>query len=194
MARNHKSANARRNQLAKQRGFRSYAQQRRYERNPKNHAALAALPESARQVRNDVTAVLRVAREEKLTAEQAAQRLQVPMSAVVWWGDSGLEPRRGGATRVKKGDRRLQWHPLIVNGQVTLVETRGSQAAKKAQAAYRAQRAFLDGDAGAGEALAKFKGVRIGGHAVETNQAVIGEIGRRGELGDLGEMYRAWLS
>jgi len=194
MSKNQKAAYARRNQLARERGFRSYAQQRRYQKNPTTHKALAALPESARQVRNDVTAVLRVAREEKLTAEQASQRLQVPMSAVVWWGDSGLEPKRGGVTRVKKGDRRLQWHPLIVNGQVTLVETRGSQAAKKAQAAYRAQLAFLDGADGAGEALAKFKGVRVGGHPVETNQAVIGEIGRRGDLGDIGDMYRAWLS
>jgi hypothetical protein len=29
---------------------------------------------------------------------------------------------------------------------------------------------------------------------IETDPAVLDEIGRRGELGDIAEMYRAWVS
>jgi len=192
--RDHKAAYARRNALAKQRGFRSYAEQRRFGRDPKNQADYAALPEFARGRRSDALDVLDTARRDKLTVEEAARRRGLPVAAVTWWAEPALEPRKAGAVRPKRGDRLLRVTPLIVEGEVTFVTTRGSKAAATAQAAYRAQRESLEGKPGATAALARFNGVRVGGRLIETDRDVINEIGRRGELEDLAEMYRAWVS
>jgi hypothetical protein len=194
MSRDHRAAYARRNRLARERGFRSYAQQRRFTRDLKAPTDLGRLPQPARDRRAVALDVLNLARREHLTAEEAAGRLDVPMSAVVWWGAPALEPRRQSRTAVKKADRMLRLHPLIVNGEVTFVTTRGSRAATQARAAFRAQRAYLDNEPGAAQALAKLRGVRVGGELVETDTTVIGEIGRRGDLGDIADNYRALLS
>lgn len=93
-----------------------------------------------------------------------------------------------------RSDRILRAQPLIVDGRLQMVTTRGSAAARRAAEAFKTQRAFIEGDPDAGDKLAALAGTRVGGHVVETDPAVLGEIGRRGELGDIAEMYRAWVA
>jgi hypothetical protein len=75
-----------------------------------------------------------------------------------------------------------------------MITTRGSNAARTALQALKAQRDFLEGKPGAAKELRKYAGRRVGGYVIETDPAVLDEIGRRGELGDIAEMYRAWVS
>jgi hypothetical protein len=194
MSRNHSAAYRRRNQLAQQRGFTSYAQQRRATRNPSSEAQLKALPEEARARRAEALDVISKARRLGITAAEAAVRDHVPLSAVVWWGEGALDKPRSRSPRVRKADRLLRAHPLAVDGEVQWITTRGSRAARTAIEARKAQQAYLDGERGAERALARFRGRRVGGHVIETDPAVLDEIGRRGDFGDIAEMYRAWLS
>lgn len=194
MSRDHKAAYARRNQLAQQRGFHSYAQQRRYPRVPSNPPQLAVLPETARERRNDALAAVRLARSEQISLREAAVRQGVPMSAVTWWAEPALEAPRSAQPKVKRGDRLLRVHPLVVNGELTFIATRGSKAAAQARAAYRAQREFLEGRPGSQQALAHLTGVKINSHTVETDPDILETIARRGEFSDLADIYRAWVS
>lgn len=188
------SAYQRRNQLARQRGFKSYAQQRRHARAPTTEAHLRALPDEARAGRAEALDVINAARRQGVSVVAAAANRQVPLASVVWWGAPALEAPRSKAPKLRKADRLLRAHPLVADGELQIVTTRGSNAARKAQEALRLQRAFMEGEPGAAEALASLRGVRVGGRTVETDPAVLEEIGRRGELGDIAEMYRAWLS
>jgi hypothetical protein len=184
----------RRNQLARERGFSSYAQQRRYQRVAATEAQMRRLPPGARSRRAEALDVIGRARRENLPVAEAAADLNVPMSAVAWWGAPALENPRVRKPKVLKGDRMLRVHPLIVEGELQLVTTRGSQAARHASEAFRIQRAFIEGEPGAAAKLARLSGARVGGRTIETNPVLLDEIGRRGELGDIGEMYRAWVS
>lgn len=188
------STTQRRNQLARQRGFASYSQQRRAARNPSKRAQLKALPESARQRRAEALGVISDARRLGISVTEAAARDHVPLSAVVWWGETALDRPRSRAPRVRKADRLLRALPLVVDGELQIITTRGSRAARTAVEAMKAQRDYLAGEPGALARLARLRGKRVGGHAIETDPAVLDEIGRRGELGDVAEMYRAWVS
>jgi hypothetical protein len=188
------STSRRRNELARQRGFRSYAQQRRASRNPATTAQLKALPEEARARRAEALGVINDARRLGISVAEAAARDRVPLSAVVWWGAPALDKPASRNPRVRKADRLLRAHPLAVEGELQWITTRGSRAARLAAEALQAQRAYLNGEPGAAVKLAKFRGKRVGGYVIETDRAALDEIGRRGELGDLAEMYRAWVS
>lgn len=194
MTRDNKSTYLRRNQLARQRGFKSYAQQRRHNRVPTTESQLRDLPDDARAGRAEALDVINAARRQGVSVVQAAADRRVPLASVVWWGAPALEAPRSKSPGLRKADRLLRVHPLIIDGELQIVTTRGSNAARTAQNALRVQRAFLDGEPGAREALVRLAGVQVGGHVVETDPDVLEEIGRRGELGDIGEMYRAWLS
>lgn len=194
MARNHKAAYVRRNQLARQRGFRSYAEQRRYSRAVATESELRRLPETARERRAEALDVIEAARRDRLPVRQAAADRSVSLSAVMWWGEAAFEAPRSNEPRLVPADRLLRARPLVVDGELRIITTRGSNAARKAQQALRLQRANLEGEPGAAKALSKLAGQRVGGHRIETDLHVLDEIGRRGELGDIAEMYRAWLS
>lgn len=192
--RNSLSAQQRRNQLARQRGFASYAQQRRYERVISNEGQLQRLPERARTRRAEALDVINIARRRGIPVADAARELGVPLSAVTWWGAPALDHPRHRRPMALRSDRILRAQPLIVDGRLQMVTTRGSAAARRAAEAFKTQRAFIEGDPDAGDKLAALAGTRVGGHVVETDPAVLGEIGRRGELGDIAEMYRAWVA
>lgn len=192
--RDHRAAYERRNQLAQQRGYRSYAQQRRFERVPNTEAALKALPESARKSRRDALDVIHQARIGNVTVTEAARDVGVPLTAVAWWGQPALVNPASRAPFARRADRMLRYTPLVVDGHLEFVATRGSNAAAKARAAFAAQCAYLEATPGSEGALARFDGVRVGGRLVETDHAVLDEIARRGEFADLEDMYRAWVA
>src|SRR4051794_7507609 len=194
MSRDHKRAYQRRNQLAQQRGFASYSQQRRFQGNPTTEGQFKALPEVARQRRAEVLDAINDARRLGISVVEAAARARVPLPAVVWWGAPALYRPASRNPRTRKADRLLRANLLVADGELRFITTRGSNAARKVNEAYRVQRAFIDGEPGSAKALAGFAGTRVGGHLVETDPAVLNEIGRRGELGDIADMYRAWLS
>lgn len=70
--RNHRLAYARRNELARQRGFRSYGQQRRYARRPSSLDDLTRMPEEARSSRSEAFSVIDLARAEHISPQEAA--------------------------------------------------------------------------------------------------------------------------
>lgn len=180
----------RRNKLARERGFRSYAQQRRYAAKITKSKQVSALPKGARDRRTDALHVLDVARDRKITVDEAAAAEGVPLSAVTWWATDGLMPARGGVVTVSRGDRLLRRRLLVSDGEVVLTVTRGSTAAKLVSDAWAVQWSYIHGDVPA-SALDRFAGRRVGGYPVETDTAVLDEMARRGDLADLPETYRA---
>jgi len=180
----------RRNKLARDRGFRSYAQERRYSAKITSSDQVSALPKAAATRRADVLHVLDVARDRRITVNEAAAAEGVPLSAVTWWATDGLIPAKGGVLKVSRGDRLLRRRLLISDGEIVLTVTRGSAAAKLVSDAWAVQWGYVHGDVPT-SALDAFAGRRVGGHLVETDTAVLDEMARRGDLADMPETYRA---
>lgn len=191
--RDYSAETSRRNALARERGFRSYAEQRRHRRTPTSPGQWAELPSRARDRRADALAVLRRARHDRISVHEAAAVEGVPLPAVTWWTADALHPQRSGRILPRPADRLLRMRLIVADGEVRLVATRGSRVAARTQAAFDAQWRYVHGQARASE-LARFEGLRVGGHLVETDPAVLDEIGRRGDFDDIPELYRELLS
>jgi hypothetical protein len=191
-ARNYSAETRRRNELAKQRGFTSYAQQRRHAGRVHSLGEFKTLPAPARERRNKALQVIERARAEKIPVSQAAAEQDVPLAAVRWWAGDALDHRRAPEPQAKRADRLIRIRPAIVDGKVDLVITRGSNAARLADEAFATQVRYIQGNADPAE-LSRFRGKRVAGQVIETDPAALDEIARRGDLGDLPDMYRAVL-
>jgi hypothetical protein len=189
MARDGRRERDARDRAARERGFASYAAQRRAPRRITAPSDLGQLPEAARQSRNDAAFVISRARREKVPVEVVARAEGVPMASVRWWFPNALKPTRHGRTRPKRADRSLRLRPLAVDGTLTFVATRGSRAAVLAERAFSTQWAFVHGRATEGD-LTRFTGVRIAGHEVETDPDVLERLGYQGFFAELDEIYR----
>ncbi len=177
-----------RTRLARERGFRSYWQQRRAPRVLRRVSDFGRLPESARESRSLAAEVINRARREGTSAEAAASELRVPMPVVRWWFPEALQPRQRGQTLPTGADRSLRLRPLAVEGEVAFVAVRGSRQAEFARRAFDTQWDFVHRRAGR-DALVPFKGERIGGRLVETDPEVLERLANAGAF-DLEELYR----
>lgn len=193
MVRDHRREYQARNQRARERGFPSYAAQRRAPRRITAVAALARLPDTARDSRSAASLVISRARLERIPVEVAAGREGVPMSAVRWWFPEALRPRHGGRTFPTRADRNLRMRPLVVDGTLTFVATRGSRAAELAEQVFAAQWRFVHGRATAQD-VARFRGLRLAGRVVETDPDVLERLGYQGLFAELDEIYRDVLA
>lgn len=193
MARDHRREHQARNRRARERGFPSYAAQRRAPRRITAVPDLARLPDAARESRNDASLVVSRARRERIPVEVIARQEGVPMSAVRWWFPDALRPTRRGRTFPTRADRNLRMRPLAVDGTLTFVATRGSRAAELAEQAFAAQWDFVHGRATADD-VARFRGLRIAGHEVETDPDVLERLGYQGLFAELDEIYRDVLA
>lgn len=169
----------RENQLARGRGFRNRAQQRRFERRPRTKSDLGSLPISAFEIRSDVAQVIDEAKARRLAVEVVAAEKRVPMSAVSWWGAEALEPTRGGKTMVGRRDI-LRLRPVVFEDGTELVTVRGWRR-READRVFDIQWRALSGRASEGE-LAWLRGRSFEGKPVVSDKARLVELARRGEI------------
>jgi hypothetical protein len=189
-SRDYKAEYGARQQRARARGFSGYRQQRRFSPTIRNTTQLARLPETARATRSDALHVLQVARENKLSIEDAARREQVPVEVVRYRTADALKPRRAGRTVPERGDRLFRLRPIVLAGGpgVEFVEVRGSHAARRAQRAFDVQYRYIEGNASESE-LADIAGVTVAGRVVEADPGRLQSLAEAGEI-DLAETYR----
>lgn len=90
-------------------------------------------------------------------------------------------------------DRGRRIRPIVADGHVRYVETRGSEAARRAERVWKAQYAFARDPTPEHEAeLERVAGQRIAGHTVDTDPDLLLLLSDAGEFGelDLSETYR----
>jgi hypothetical protein len=185
--RDFKAAYRRRNQLARERGFSGYAQQRRFERRPSTLADLVAHPKPARDVRSDALRATDLAVRERISVEQAAERIGVPMSAVRWWAVERLGPTRHGRTFVTRREAlRLRPVAFADTARTEWTSVRGKR--KEAERIFEIQWAAAHGMASQ-EDLDWLRGRKVNGRPVADTQEQLHEVARRGEL-DPVDAYR----
>lgn len=177
---------SRRNALARERGFSSYAQQRRFGSVVRGRADLAALPPGARDARQRALDALAVARRGGLSLADAARREGSSVDSLRWWlGDAVTRSGRGWAPTTS--DRLFRPMYVYSAGRAVPVDVRGSRVASVVGAYHAAVRRYLS--TGDDSSLAKFAGKRVGGVELETDLDVIDELARRGEF-DFESIYR----
>ncbi len=177
-----------RTRLARERGFRSYWEQRQAPRVLRRVSDFGRLPEQARESRSLAAEVINTARREGSSVEVPAAEKRAPMSVVRWWFPNALQARRRGQTFASAADRALRLRPLAVEGEVAFVPVRGSRQAELARRAFDAQWDFVHRRVGR-VALAPFEGARIGGRLVETDPEVLERLANAGAF-DLEDLYR----
>jgi hypothetical protein len=191
--RDYKVEYRRRQQLARERGFSGYAQQRRFSPRLRRASDLGRLPETARAARSDALHVIAIARDRGVSIEEAARGERVPVHVVRWWGGDALSATRRGRTVPRKGDRLLRLYPVFLDGGdgVEFVEIRGSDAARRAQRIFDVQYRFIEGNASEAE-LRGIAGQQVGGRLVESDPERLRAIGERDGV-DVVEAYRGVL-
>ena len=189
--RNHAAERARRNALAKERGFANYWAQRKAARYPGTGHDLGLLPEGAREARTDALRVIDLADREDITIEEAGQRLGVRRSVVGWFAGDALGRTRKGVTHPTETDELLRVRPMLVDGDVAFVETLDRRKAREAQHIFDVQWRYLHGTATKAELDRLPK--TFGGHRVVTDPAQLMELGRRRVPSDVPEAYREVL-
>jgi hypothetical protein len=190
--RDFQAAYRRRNQLARERGFSGSAQQRRFERRPSRLDELVALPQRARDIRSEALRVTDLAQAERISVEEAADRLGVPRSAVRWWAVERLGSTRHGRTMVTRRDA-LRMRPVVFedSGRVEFATARGWKR-REAERIFEIQWAAAHGMA-TDEELDWLRGRKVNGRAVADTQEQLSEIARRGEI-DPVDAYRGLVA
>lgn len=167
----------RRNQLARERGFRNYAEQRRHDRNITNQIKLSDLPAKAQQQRHVALDALATARREGVSLEQASRREGITPQAVAWWTGDAVT-RSGGTWQVTGADRLLRPMYIYSDGQRVHTTVRGSRIASDIGRYHSAVGHYLN--TGDDSRLRRFRGVTIQGVELETDPDVIDDLARRG--------------
>jgi hypothetical protein len=176
----------RRNALARERGFKSYAEQRSTSRAISRRDDLAALPAAAKQARSDALDVIALARREGIDLTSAAKQLRVPSSAVTSWAADAIADRRGGG-HVTAADRMFRPMYVYSGGQAVPVDVRGSRTASIVGRYHSAIGHYLN--TGDDSRLTRFAGQTVGGVELEADPEVIDELARRGRF-DFESIYR----
>jgi len=180
----------RRDKLARERGFRSYWQQRNAPRRLTRAGDFARLSEPARESRTDSLRVVSLARKRHSTVEEAAAEVGISMSTVRFWVPEALEPKRRGRTLPTVGDRLTRLRPMVLEDESELVflTVRGSRASDRADRIFDVQWRYVTGHAHESE-FASIRGARINGRVVESDPARLTILARAGAI-DVPEAYR----
>lgn len=178
--RDHRGEHHRRNERARQLGFRNSYEIRKKggvkEITRQSAPVLDSLPESARRSRQAALETLSMMRSENLPLGRAARRTGVSPSVVKFWAGDALEP----SGSPKAGDRLLRQMVILSEGRRVAVDVRGSRQAAAVSAHWNAVSRFLEtGDV---RLLAKFEGRTVAGHVLETDPDVLEEIALSGGL------------
>jgi hypothetical protein len=170
---------ARRNELARAKGFRSYSEQRRYSAAVANRAALAKLPPLARETRQAALDVLAEARRTGGDISAIAEREGITVDAVRWWTVGAVRKGNGGFS-VTGGDRLFRPMFVYSAGKAEPVDVRGDKVASEIGRYHSAIQHYLR--TGDSSRLAKFRGKSVGGLELETDLDFIDELARRGSF------------
>ena len=167
----------RRNQLARQRGFSSYSQQRGHSREVTNRADLDSLPPDAQEMRLRALDAIADARRSGSSLDDAAWRALIDPQAVAFWAPDAVT-RSGAGWRVASADRMFRPMFVYSGGRRHLIDVRGSRVASQVGLYHSAVGHYLS--TGDSSRLARFGGVRVAGVELETNPEVIDQLARRG--------------
>jgi hypothetical protein len=186
--RDYRAEEARRNKLARDRGFRSRAEERKFGRHIKNRDVLSRLPKNANEQRTRSLRALSVMRENpRLSIADAARMEGTTSKSMVWHVREGLE-RVDGRWRAKKGDRLLRTMFVNSEGRIVQVDVRGSKKASEISRYHMAVRWFLD--TGDDSLLQPFTNRKVDGVVYETDLEALEDMARRGQL-DIESIYEA---
>jgi hypothetical protein len=175
-----------RNALAREHGFRSWAEQQRAPRVVKNRAELARLHPKEREARRAALDALALMRRDGLSLREAAARAGTSPTTVHRHAGPALELERG-RYRARPGDRLLRMMTVLGSGGVQReVEVRGSRAASLVGEHWAAIGVYLE--SGDETRLRALEGKRVAGIWLETDPDTIEEWQRRGEL-ELDDIY-----
>jgi hypothetical protein len=132
-----------------------------------------------------------LARESRLTIEEAASRDGTPAQVVRWWLPDALQPTRRGRTLPRHGDRELRLRAVLFEGddRVEFVGVRGSHVAQRASRIFDVQWRYPHGEA-TDEELASIRGQRVAGRTVESDPARLVAMAEAGSF-DIEAAYRA---
>jgi len=188
--RDYAAEHRRRNEAARERGFSSYAQQRRAPRRLTRPGDFALLPEAARESRTDALRAIGLSRKQQTSVEEAVAEVGISMRTVRFWAPEALEPQRRGRTLPTRGDRLTRLRPIVLEDESELVflTVRGSRAADRGDHIFDVQWRFITGHADDAE-LATIRGLRINGRVVESNPARLVLMAGAGVI-DVPEAYR----
>lgn len=176
----------RRNQRARERGFISYGQQRRHNRNVRNRRDLGKLPPTARQARQQALDAIAVTRREGIGLSEAARQQGISPQAVAFWSGTTVE-HAGGTWRVANADRLYRSMFVYSDGQKMLIDVRGSRVASNVGRYHAAVGHYLN--TGDDSRLRRLNGVKVAGVELETDPDVIDQIARRGVI-EFDSIYR----
>lgn len=180
----------RQNQLARERGYESYREQRRHTRTPSSLGDLTSLPQDARSSRSDAFRVIDLARTEHISPQESAQRLGVRWSTVRWWATESIGVTRGGRSELTRRDG-LRMRPVVLEDGVEFVTARGWKR-REVEKVFRIQWEAAHGMATA-EELDWLRGRKVAGRQVADTQERLHELARRGEI-DPVEAYRGLVA
>jgi hypothetical protein len=144
--RDYRAESARRDELARERGFRNYWHQRTSPRYPGTGRELGRLPELVRYRRSDAMHVLDIAGREHLSIEEAARQAHVPFSQVEFFAGRGIK-RRGAEHYSRSDDDMLRLRPMVIDGQVRFVEAHTRRSAVQAERIFDVQWRYAHGRA-----------------------------------------------
>jgi hypothetical protein len=189
--RDYKAETQRRNVLARKRGFRSYAEQRKFGR-PRNQDDLLQLPERARESRGGALEVRRLALTKRMSPEEAAARLAYDINNARWWIPESFGPRRCGVTTITRRSP-LELRPVTFadSSRTEFVAVRGWKR-DEVERIFAIQWRAAHGLATT-EELEWLRGRKVGGRPVADTKEQLHEIARRGEI-DPVEAYRSVVS
>ena len=176
----HISSHQRRNERARERGFRNYYEMRKlggaHGVTQQSGPVLASLPKRARKTRRAALGVVSTMRQDRIPLERAARRAGVEQSAVRFWAADAFATARS----VKPADRLLRELPIVSGGQTMQVDVRGSRQAGVVSAYWNSVSRFLEtGDI---RHLARFEGKTVAGHILETDPDVLESLALSGGL------------
>jgi hypothetical protein len=178
-------AHERRNELARERGFRSYYQQRRSPPRITGPGTLARLPQAAQSQRQAAFKVVATMRREGLNLRTAARRERLPVHVVEYYASDALVGT-GGRAQTTVSDRMYRRMTIISGGRSVDVDVRGSRQASLVGKYWNAYQQYLEGD---DDALRPFAGQTVGGYELEVDTDVLDELARRGGI-DFESIYR----
>lgn len=176
----------RRNELARKRGFSTYAQQRSTNRNITNRADLAKLPTAAQHTRQKALDALALARREGLDIATAAKRESVSIEAATYWAGDAVT-RTNGRLAPAPADRLYRPMYIYSAGQPVTIDVRGSKAASTIGRYHSAIQHYLS--TGDSSRLTRLSGLKVGGFELETDVDVLDEMARRGSF-EFESIYR----
>ena len=178
--RDHRSVYERRNQLARERGFRNYYEVRKlggaHGVTRQSAPVLASLSERARETRRSALEAVSIMRHERIPLARAARRAGVEPSTVRFWAGKAFGPTGS----VNPADRLLRELLIVSDGRTMQVDVRGSRQAAVVAAYWNAVSRFLE--TGDTRLLTKFEGKTVAGHVLETDLDVLEDLALSGGL------------